>query len=588
MSNKLTYLAAGALLLILFSTATLSMAGDSLTFDELAHIPAGYSYLTQRDYRVNPEHPPLLKDLSAIPLLFGNLNFPSNSPTWTQKQSAPAWWIQFDLGTEFIFKSGNNPTNIIFWARLPMIFLLTFLGWFIFKWAKELGGNLVGLGALILFTFSPTFIAHGRLITTDVGAGLGAILALYFWLKFLKKTHAVNIFVAGVFLGIAMLMKFSLILLIPLFALLTIAYPLLLMNREKILYLRQYILKALMAALVGFFLVIWPVYQFHIAEYPADHQSRDTAADLAPNKTPIAKDLTIWMADKPLLRPFAQYFRGILMATQRTSFGNTTYFMGEISADAWWYYFPVIYFLKVPLALHLLTLSVLAGLLYVMIRQKKLPKPREWLQKNFTIYAFLLFIIIYWTTAMKGNLNIGIRHLLPTFPFIYLLLAMGLKKIFQFTEKRKITMGISVALLFAWYAFSSITSFPHYISYYNEVAGGAKNGYKLAVDSNYDWGQDFYRLRDFVEKNDIPEIYLDYFGGENPAYWLGEKYVQLNPKEIKEPLHGWVAVSLNQLQGGVARPVPGFDQQTGYYEWLAKETPVAKAGYSIFIYNIRE
>ncbi|MBI2042602.1 MAG: glycosyltransferase family 39 protein [Candidatus Nealsonbacteria bacterium] len=580
MSNKLTYLAAGALLLTLFLTAFFSMVGDSLTFDELAHIPGGYSYLTQRDYRVNPEHPPLIKDLSAVPLLFKDLTFPADRPVWTQEESAPPWWVQFDLGTEFIYKSGNNPTDIIVWARLPMILLLVFLGWFLFRWARELGGNLAGLGALALIAFSPSFIAHGRLVTTDVGAGLGAVMGLYFWLKFLKNPKPANVFLAGIFFGIAMLMKFSLILLIPLFAVLVVAYP----GGN----LKKYLLKALIAGAIGLFLVIWPVYQFHIAEYPADHQVRDTVADLAPNKTPLAKNLTVWMADKPLLRPFAQYFRGVLMATQRTSFGNTTYFMGEISADAWWYYFPVIYFLKVPLALHLLTLVVLAGLLYLAAKQRRAIKLKEWLKENFHILSFFLFIFIYWVTAMRGNLNIGVRHLLPTFPFIYLLLILGLKKILFAAGKRKTAMGLLVSLIFAWYIFSGLAAFPNYISYYNEAAGGAKNGHRWAVDSNYDWGQDFYRLRDFVENNNIQKIYLDYFGGENPTYWLGEKYIKLDPKEIQALPTGWVAVSFNQFQGGVAKPVPGFDQQTGYYEWLANETPVGRAGYSIVIYNIRE
>jgi len=89
-----------------------------------------------------------------------------------------------------------------------------------------------------------------------------------------------------------------------------------------------------------------------------------------------------------------------------------------------------------------------------------------------------------------------------------------------------------------------------------------------------------------VEKEKIEKIYLDYFGGEDPVFWLGEKYIKLNPKEIKEPPHGWLAVSLNQLMGGIAEPTTGFDQETGYYSWLKNQTPAAKAGHSIFIYYL--
>ena len=145
---------------------------------------------------------------------------------------------------------------------------------------------------------------------------------------------------------------------------------------------------------------------------------------------------------------------------------------------------------------------------------------------------------------------------------------------------------IFLCFLFAWYIFSSISTFPHYLSYYNKLGGGTQEGYKIAGDSNYDWGQDFYRLLAFVEKEKIEKIYLDYFGGEDEEYWLGEKYIRLNPKEIEKPPKGWLAVSVNQLMGGISEPSPHFDQETGYYDWLKKYTPLARAGHSIFIYKI--
>ncbi|MFH1714561.1 MAG: glycosyltransferase family 39 protein [Candidatus Nealsonbacteria bacterium] len=584
MTNKLTYITAGLLLFIMFLTSFSSMIGDSLTFDELAHIPAGYSYLTQQDYRINPEHPPLIKDISAIPLLFLNLNFPKEDQTWLQEDSAPAWWVQFDLGRKFIFESGNDPRNIIIWARIPMILLTIFLGFFIFKWTRELAGNLAAILALFLFSFSPTILAHGRLVTTDVGAALGALMATYFWLKFLRDPKKLNIVLAGLFFGIAMISKFSLVLLIPFFGIITILYPVFKYRKERMKNVLNYLLKSVLVGLIALVFVIFPIYQLHVLNYPADQQKRDTAADLAPNKVTLLKNLDIWMSDKPVLKPLAQYLRGVLMASQRTVFGNTVYFLGQISASAWWYYFPLIFILKVPLALIELFLIVLVGLLYLLIRKKI--QFGDFHQK-FIIFSLILFLLIYWAAAMLGNLNIGIRHLMPTFPFVYILLALGLKMVIidrKFSLKKPVLAVIFI--VFAWYAVSSASSFPYYISYYNELAGGSKSGLKYAVDSNYDWGQDFYRLLDFIDKNNIEQIHLDYFGGESPEYWLGEKYLKLNPKEIKEPPSGWIAVSLNQLVGGIAKPVPGFDQETGYYNWLSEYTPEARIGYSILVYKI--
>ena len=178
-TNKLTNIIAAGLLVFVFVISVFSMAGDSLTMDELAHLPAGYSYLTQKDMRLNPEHPPLIKDLAAIPLLFiKDIKFPADSKAWTTDLNG-----QWDFGRELLFRNGNPADKMIFAGRIPMILLSIFLGFFIFKWTKELFGNKASLLALFLFSFSPTLLAHGRLVTTDVGAALGVVLATYYFLK---------------------------------------------------------------------------------------------------------------------------------------------------------------------------------------------------------------------------------------------------------------------------------------------------------------------------------------------------------------------------------------------------------------------
>ena len=606
MSNRNSNIAAFVLLAIMFITAFLSMKGDSLTFDELAHIPAGYSYLSKQDYRVNPEHPPLIKDIPAIPLLFLNLNFPDEHPVWTQKDQAPAWWVQFDLGNRFLYHSDNNPREIIFWSRLAMIGFLIFLGWLLFYWTKKKWGNIVGLGVLALFAFSPTFLAHGRLVNTDIGAVFGALTAIIFWLKFLQAPTWKNIFLAGIGFGIAMIFKFSLVLLIPFFVIITPFYALLFSEKNKFLKsIIKYAAKAILAAVIGVIFVIWPVYQFHVWNYPQDQQLRDTIADISGHPVPIAKDIAIWMTEQEVLRGIAQYARGLLMASQRTAWGNTTTFMGKIAADSWLHYFPVLYLLKIPLAFHLLSFIVLIGIIWKIIMLIKEKRFFYWLKNNFIIIAIFIWILVYWLGALIGNLNIGIRHLLPVFPFTYIIIVLGTVKLISLiaSPKLKKTAVIFVFVLFVWYFSSSLSTFPHYIPYYNELTCGTEQGYNVAVDSNYDWGQDFYRLLQFIENppdgGKIEKIHLDYFGGEDPVYWLGEKYIRLNPKDVARDLskgislneagggiQGWVAVSVNQLMGGITKPVPHFDQETGYYNWLKEYTPVAKAGHSIFIYKI--
>ena len=141
MNSKLTNIIAGCLLVFVFLVAVFSMKDDSATMDEVAHLPAGYSYLTQKDMRLNPEHPPLLKDLAAIPLLFingstgspqGGINFPSEIIDWQEDING-----QWGFGYHFLYRSGNPADQMIFWGRLPMILILDLIGFYIFKWAKN-------------------------------------------------------------------------------------------------------------------------------------------------------------------------------------------------------------------------------------------------------------------------------------------------------------------------------------------------------------------------------------------------------------------------------------------------------------------
>ncbi len=584
MSNRLTNLIAGLLLIMVFLVCFFGMKNDSTTMDEMSHIPAGYSYLTQKDFRINPEHPPLIKDLAAIPLLFLDLNFPEDHTSWTQGINE-----QWNFGSQFLYGSGNNPDQILFWARIPMILLLIFLGWFIFRWAKELAGNKVALFVLTLFSFSPTFLAHGRLVTTDVAAALGVVMASYFWIKFLKEPIKKNIILAGLIFGLSMLLKFSLVLVIPLFGIITIVYALL--WKKPLL---KYIGMAVIAGIIGMIL-IWPVYQFHLLNYPAERQLQDSEIILSSGGINTIEGICIWMADKPGLRPYAHYFLGLLMASQRVSGGNTVYFLNEISNRGWWYYFPVVYLLKVPLAFHILTLIALLYLFWLIIIkrpfwQNVFHRIKEWIKNHFTEFSMIIFLAIYWFTSITGALNIGIRHILPVFPFTYILVGLGIEKwIKRISSTSWKKMGISlVSALLGFYIISSLLVWPHYLTYFNEIAKGPKNGYKYVVDSNYDWGQDLKRLKKWVDENEIQKIYLNYFGGGNPEYYLKEKYASWwgdrNKKDLPEG--SYLAVSLTLLQGGKGNPAPGFDQLTGYYRWLDDYEPIARVGNSIFIYYI--
>ncbi len=582
MSNRTANIIAVFLLIFVFLIAFLSVKNDSLTMDEVAHLPAGYGYLTQKDMRLNPEHPPLIKDLGALPLLFiKNIKFPSEIPAWKSDING-----QWNFGRYFLYNTGNPADKMILWGRMPMILILILLGFFIFKWAKELFGNKAGLLALFLFSFSPTLLAHGRLVTTDVGAAAGVTVATYYFLKSLKSPVKKNIIIAGIVFGIAQLLKFSAVLLVPFFGIIGLVWWL-----KKSGTFLQTIRTGFLVFLIGF-LLIWPVYQFHTWNYPKDRQVSDTEFYLKDTPEFIKKPI-IFASDKPILRPYALYLTGVSMVFQRVAGGNTTYFLGEVSNIGWRSYFPIVYLIKEPLAFHILTLIALlyaACLVRRSLGGGGAIKNRicVWLRLHFPEFSMLVFVGIYWAVSIQGNLNIGIRHLLPVFPFTILLVSGAVSNLLK--EPFLKLKCFLLAFLISWQAVSVISVFPHFLAYFNESVGGPESGYKYVVDSNLDWGQDLKGLKNWVEKNGIDTIYLDYFGGGDPQYYLGTKFSpwwgSRNPKEL--PKGSYLAVSASFLQGGQGKKIPGLQAPEGYYLWLNEYSPVAKIGYSIFIYKIEE
>jgi len=599
MKNKHLFLATFCLIATMFSLMYFSAKHDSLTFDEKAHIAAGFTYLTKQDYRVNPEHPPLAKDISALGLIGKNINFPANDDFFNLQPENTIefkgqtinknieWWRQFDLGNNIIFQeNGAKADQIIFASRLPMIIFTIIFVLLLFFVAYKWFGKHVALLSLFFICFSPTFIAHGRLVTIDIAAAFGLVLATYLFLNFLQNPNWKNVFFAGIGFGIAMICKFSLILLIPFFGILMIAWVI---SKKENFW--NYFSKTIALGLIGVIFVIWPVYAWHLSGEPVAKQIYDVQETIKGNPIPIARDFVYFLMNNSITRPLGYWAFGVLMAGQRTVWGNSTYFMGQVASNGWIEYFPVLYLLKESLAFHILTLFALFFLLINKIKflfKKDSNKVAQFVYTHFPEFAMFLWIIIYWAVALAGNLNIGLRHIIPAIPFTYILVALAISKIYKNLDnypKSKKAFKVMVFFMLTWQALAIFKAYPYYISYYNEIIGGSKNGYKIATDSNYDWGQDLGELKDFIEKNKIEKIKVSYFGGADLNYYLKDKWENFDYDSEKQT--GWIAISANQLQGQRSIPVRGYDQKTDKLMWLNDYKPVAHAGYSIFIYNIK-
>ena len=596
-SHILAFIMLGTMLGLLVG----SIRNESAIIDELAHIPAGYSYVTQLDYRLNPAHPPLLKAISGLSVAaIVHPHFPTDIKPWTKDING-----QWDMGYSFIYENGNNADSIIYWARIPVILLSVLFGWLLYQWVRRRFGAGTALLTLAFFCFSPTMLAHSRYVTTDLGASFGFFIGIASFIYLLEHSRQWRIALfAGLMLGIAELLKFSLVLLVPMNAIIFILWIIGMPMDDKKQWMRSIwlLVKRIIVMLLVALAVVWAIYGAFTYNYPQERQINDATYLLGSYGFRPAVNLDLALIRNPLTRPLGQYILGVLMVQQRAAGGNTTYFLGEVSNAGSRLYFPLLYLVKELLPLHIFSfIALFYGIKQFFTwrrsRKQHTPGSRSWqdgIQRHIVEWSCVVVIFVYWIVSIKSPLNIGIRHVLPTFPFLYILISRGvvswirntlssprnLKEVFgtivSFTFKTLPRYAITILLLF-WLVAGTLTTTPHFLSFYNELAGGTSEGWKIAVDSNYDWGQDLKRLVDFVQENNIKKIALDYFGGGVPRYYLGDR-VEWWSSSRGQP-KGWFAISATFRQG----TYPGED-----YLWLKTYPPIARAGYSIFIYKLPE
>jgi predicted membrane-bound dolichyl-phosphate-mannose-protein mannosyltransferase len=596
---------------------------EATTMDEWAHIPSGYSYVRYGDMRLNPEHPPLLKDLSGIPLLFLNLDFPLQSEEW--QNGVNAQWV---MGQKFISclvpeEACNDADLVTFWSRVPIVLVAVLLGIFLFVWTREIAGKVAALFALTLYAFDPNIIAHSHFVTTDIGIAAFLFFSFYYFTRFLKDPSRRNIITSGIWLALANLAKFSAVLLFPIFGLFVILYALsvtkpsdeklstfLFKLKQVWIYGYKYALSVLLC-----FVLIWIFYYPHTMNMPGI-KLVEVAEQMFPDKQlgPFAKDVIKATYDNSFLKPFSAYLLGVFMVFGRVAGGNTYYFLGQVSNQASPWYFPIVFILKETLLFLFLLVSTTLYSLYRIakhFREEKVSSLSQLgtvlansLKRKTVQYVGVFFVLFYSFVSITGNLNIGFRHLFPILPFLYMFIA---KVVFDIIKRQEdqITQRISYTVLAIFTFFIVMTpflSYPHYVSYFNGAFGGHTNGYKYVTDSNYDWGQDLKRLKNFVDTHNrcaagqaisgddcsltvglppIDKIRIDYFGGATPEYYFGDKMITWHAPTPKEP--GWYAVSIGFMQENLSNHV-GYKEDS--YDWLAKYQPVTRTGDTIFVYYV--
>ena len=564
------------LLLAILLQCVLSMRAKAITFDEPVHFVAGYSYLKMGDFSLNWPNPPLLNVISATPLLFLNLKIQTYDP----HQSS------FLFAHDFLYVFNDNADQIVFWARIPTILLSLLLGFFVFRWASELYGIESGLFSLLLYAFSPNILAHSRLATTDLGASCFTFLACYRLWKFGSRPSVGNLLLAGFTLGLALISKFSALILLLVYLLFPIVQLFLdkqqprtnpsidkpdLQAHTSTGSLRkagQWMGYSVLIVGIGLFFIgaaypcyLEPWYRFDETILPA-------AQRVYPNAE-INKGL--WHLVSSIRMPGREYALGLLGLVEHSKIGHDAFLLGKISQQGSWYYHLVTLAIKTPIALQIMLLLAFGLSLSWLMKGKS---PHFYNDFFLVIPPFLLLMAMSF-----GSVKIGLRHVLPIFPFVFVFTA----RFFKPALERRPLSGF-MFLLIIWYLISSIRIHPHYLAYFNEYIGGPSNGYKYLVDSNLDWGQDLKGLKEYIERRDIEKVKLAYFGTAAPEYYgiSYEPISDLDLRALKESrfTRGVFAISATFLQG-LYHP-----NDRDRYKWFRDRTPTAQIGYSIFVYEI--
>src|SRR3989344_1923655 len=205
------------LLFLTFLIPFLSMQNFSPAYDEITHLPSGFSYLKTGELKLNPEHPPLIKMLAATPLLFLNLKFDFNDPNLAGSKTD-----EWQFGRDLLFNNGTD--RVIFWGRIPVMLLSVLLGWYVFKWGKELFSYKAGIIGLFIYALMPNIIAHAQFVTMDLGVTAFSFIAMYYLWKFTINPSNWNILRSGLSLGLALGSKFSAVFLLPISLVLPAVY----------------------------------------------------------------------------------------------------------------------------------------------------------------------------------------------------------------------------------------------------------------------------------------------------------------------------------------------------------------------------
>ena len=543
------------LLAVFFLQMFTASPTKSPTFDEPAHIGAGMSYLVMRDFRVNSQHPPLLKEIGALPLVLTGVRFPMTAADWKNVGERISPFFQWQLGRDIIF--GNDPDRVMFWARLPFILMAVVLGGILVAWGRRMLGAGAAAGALLLYVFDPTIIAHSPLVATDSGFALFAVLFFFALWSYLNHRSLKRLLLCGGAMGLMLATKFTAVIFLP------VALALLILTGRFLpaaMPRRMSTLVDPFASEDGGQRLMWSLYVF-------------VAMGIL---GAIVIEALYLVPRNPFL-----YVDGMRLVNADHDPTYLAFMAGRFQHNFLTYYL-VCYLVKEPVATMVLT----AIGAFSLLRRGVLPD----LDRAFLFLPPLALFVAY---SVYSD-NLGFRYMVPILPFLHLMGGAGL--VFLVKEGGSWLRVVAI-LLCLWVVAAGVAIYPDHLSYFNEMAcvtspsqirldGGWRCGPRWLDDSNVDWGQGMKQLRDWLAAHP-PQgpLRLGYFGSMRPANY-GIDAIPVQVDDLRRPPEpGVYALSAHILARAGARLRADYGDGAG--NWLAHMTPVAIVGHCYYVYEIK-
>ena len=489
----------------------------SQTSDEPAHIACGMEWLSRGTYTYDgAQHPPLTRVLAALG------PFARGARTHGFVDERYEGDVLLNAGAEYRLR-----LNLARLGELPFLILLCAVSWL---WGRRLLGEAGGALTTLLVVTNPNILAHAGLATTDIGITATMAAALYAYVKWTAERTRRNALWFGFWMAMATLTKFT-------------ALP-----------------------FIGLTLVLAELWRWHISRakreawgFPVSQLAASVVVGL----------VVLWAGYRFMFGPIhpggisvpaGPLFRGLGTFLGHAERGHAAFLLGETSMTGWWYYFPVALAVKTPLPLLVLgAIGIVATI----------PALRR---KEFEAAVPLFVVVAVMIVGMAANVDIGIRHILPLYPFLALLGARGAIDLWLRATSTRLVKG-AVAGLAASALYIAVRAHPDHLAYFNPLAGAHPE--RILVDSNLDWGQDLYRLADVMKRAHIDSIVVAYFGTAQ-LQWAGVPNARrLGDHEIAT---GWIAASQTNLAG------VWIGSELG---WLYNNfKPVGKVGPSLVLYYV--